>query len=286
MREKHYQGEIRMKLSMMSYTMARGVPPDKISIPFMCALAKELGMDGIDMVTTYGRDPREVRKIVDDHGLKVVCYTFSLDVNFPDAQGRAAGVDGIKKNLDVAVTLGADKVMLVTPGKKGFTREESRRNIIASIQEAMPAARQAGVTMTVENFPGATSPFLISSDILAAVAVIPDMRLTFDNGNVVTGGEDPGLSFERTKDYAVHSHFKDWMVVGENEGFKGLDGRNYRGALIGEGIVDQKGCLRAMKKCGYTGYINIEYEGNIYTPEVAVRRANDYLRGLMAELGI
>ena len=115
-----------MKLSMMSYTMARGVPADKINIPFMCALAKELGMDGIDMVTTYGRDPREVRKIVDDHGLKVVCYTFSLDVDFPEAQARAAGVDGIKKNLDVAVALGTDKVMLVTPGKNFQAMTRSR----------------------------------------------------------------------------------------------------------------------------------------------------------------
>jgi len=274
-----------MKLSMMSYTMARGLQPAQVNIPGMCALARELGMDGIDMVTTYGRDPREVRKIVDDHGLKVVCYTFFQDVNFPDAQGRAAGVDGLKKGIEAALVLGTDKVMLPTPGKKGFLREESRRNIMASLQEVMPAARQAGVTFTVENFPGAASPFLISSDILEAVAAVPGLKLTFDNGNVVTGGEDPGLSFEKTADYVVHSHFKDFMIVGESEGFKGLDGRNYRGALIGEGIVDQKGCLRAMKKSGYAGYINIEYEGNLYTPEAAVRKAAEYLRGLSAEIG-
>ena len=273
-----------MKLAMMSYTMARGVPPDKISIPFMCALAKELGMDGIDMVTTYGRDPREVRKIVDDHGLKIVCHTFFANVNSANPQERAAGMDAIKKGVETAAILGTDKVMMTTPGKAGLSREESRANYVAALREAVPLAQTAGITFTVENYPGPVSPFVISSDILDGASQVPGLKLTFDNGNVLTGGEDPALSFERTKDLAVHAHFKDWMLVPENQGMKGVDGRHYRGALIGEGIVDQKACLRAMKKCGYTGYINIEYEGNLYTPEAAVRKAAEYLRGLMKEI--
>lgn len=273
-----------MKLCMMSYTMARGLTTDKVNIPQMCALARELGMDGIDMVTTYGRDPREVRRIVDDYGLKVVAHTFFADVNFPDPQGRAAGMELIKKGIETALILGADKVMLPTPGKKGLTREESRRNIIGALREAVPLAQAAGITFTIENFPGPATPFVVSSDILEAAAEVPGLKLTFDNGNVLTAGEDPALSFEKTSHLAVHAHFKDFVLARENEGLQGVDGRFYRGALIGEGLVDQKSCLRAMKKCGYTGYINIEYEGNLYTPEVAVRKAHEYLQKLMSEL--
>jgi sugar phosphate isomerase/epimerase len=225
-----------------------------------------------------------VRKIVDDHGLKIICHTFFASVNSADPQERAPGIDAIKKGIETAAILGADKVMMTTPGKAGLSREESRRNYIAALREVIPSAKSAGITFTIENFPGPVSPFVISSDILEAANQVPGLRLTFDNGNVLTGGEDPAVSFERTKAYAVHAHFKDWMLVRENEGMKGVDGRSYRGALIGEGIVDQKSCLRAMKKCGYRGYIDIEYEGNLYAPEAAVRKAHEYLQRLMSEL--
>ena len=48
--------------------------------------------------------------------------------------------------------------------------------------------------------------------------------------------------------------------------------------------VDQRSCLIAMKKTGYSGYIDIEYEGDEYAPEVAVRKAAKYLRELIAEI--
>jgi len=53
--------------------------------------------------------------------------------------------------------------------------------------------------------------------------------------------------------------------------------------LIGEGIVPHKACLAAMKKDGYKGYINIEYENNKYPPDEATRRATSYLNGLMKQ---
>jgi sugar phosphate isomerase/epimerase len=267
-----------VKLSMMSYTMARQTPGQALDIPAMLRLTQELGLEAVDFCSTHDTDPREIRRMADDHGLEVCCYTFGADVNYPTAPGRAAGVDALKQGIETAVALGTDKTMLPTPGKEGHSREESRRNIVAALAEVAEFAAQAGVTMSVENFPGYLSPFLTSSDFLEAVELLPSLRLTFDNGNVVTGGEDLALSFERSAKYVIHAHFKDWDVVAEGEGLKGLDGRSYRGALIGEGIVDQVVCIEAMRRAGYAGYVNIEYEGNSYPADVAVRKAVEYLR--------
>lgn len=273
-----------MKLCMMSYTMARQSSPEEFDIPGMCELAIELGMDAVDFVGTYGREPYQLRQMMDDYGLKVVCYTFAAELNFPTPEERLPGVDTVKQGIETAGALGADKIMVVTPGKEGLTREESRHNFTAGFAAAMPAADDAGITITIENFPGYLSPFVTSDDFLEAVRELPDLRLTFDNGNVFTGGEDPALSFERSQDYVVHAHFKDWRVVGENEGLKALDGRSYRGDLIGEALVDHRSCLAAMHRAGYSGYIDIEYEGDDYVPEVAVRKAHKYLTELIAEI--
>ncbi len=270
-----------MKLSVMSYTLSR---VQDFDLGRMCELANELKIDGIDMVTTYGKKPWEIRQLLDGYGLKTVCHTFFADLIFPNSAGRQAGVDGIRQGIEAAVIMGTDKVMIPTPGKEGVPRDLARRYIIRGLQEAFALARQAGVTLTLENFPGANSPFVISSDMLEAVREVPGLKLTFDNGNVLLGGEDPAASFERCAPHVLHVHFKDWERVARGQGMEGLDGRRHQAALIGEGAVDQKACLIAMQQAGYAGYINIEYEGNKYAPAEATRRAAACLRRLMGEI--
>ncbi|NLB56437.1 MAG: sugar phosphate isomerase/epimerase, partial [Lentisphaerae bacterium] len=190
----------------------------------------------------------------------------------------------VKTVVDTAVELGTQNIMLVTPGDCKVPRDISRRNYIKGLQEAAFVWRQAGITPTIENFPGADSPFVISSDVLEAIREVPGLKLTFDNGNVHLGGEDPAASFRRCAEHVAHAHFKDWALVDSDSGREGLDGRYYSSALIGEGVVDHKSCLAAMKKAGYEGYINLEYESNKYSPDEATRMAASYLNGLIAEL--
>ena len=271
-----------MKLSMMSYTLARD--KKNFNLNRMCELTNELKLEGVDMVTTYGRPPEEIRRLLDQHGLKAICHTFFVDLIFPDSASRQAGVDAIRQGIEAAVILGTDKVMIPAPGKKDVPRDLARQYIIRGLQEVLVVARQAGVTLTLENFPGAGSPFVISSDMLEAIREVPGLKITFDNGNVLLGGEDPAASFERCAPHVVHAHFKDWVRVARGQGNEGLDGRWHKAALIGEGLVDHKACLLAMQQAGYKGYINIEYEGNKYPPDEATRRAADYLLDLMEEL--
>ncbi len=277
-----------MKLSVMSYTLARQdwKRDGAFDLRRMCELAVDLGLDGVDMVTTYGLPPADVRRALDDHGLRAVCYTFPVSaLNAATAADRAPAVDQVCRELETAVALGTDKVMLVTPGGKDIPRDVSRRRYIRGLQECAALARRAGLTMTLENFPGAGSPFAISSDVLEAIREVPGLKLTFDNGNVLLGGEDSAASFRRCAAHVVFAHFKDWERSPDPaKGLEGLDGHRYRAALIGEGLVDQRACLAAMKEAGYAGYINIEYEGNAYPPDEATRKAAIYLQGLIAEL--
>jgi sugar phosphate isomerase/epimerase len=103
--------------------------------------------------------------------------------------------------------------------------------------------------------------------------------VTYDNGNVTTGSESTYDGFKNSAPYIVHAHFKDFKVV--PEGMLGLDGKCRKGEMVGDGDVDQLGGLRAMKECGYSGYINFEYEGSEMTPRdatvVGVRRMRQWI---------
>lgn len=274
-----------MKLSMMSYTLSRQLQDkDKFDIVAMCRLSQELHIEAVDMVSTYRRDSRDIRKILDDHGLKIACYTFSTDINHATATERAPAVDHFKKELDNAVVLGADKIMFVTPYKANTPRDVSRRNFIHGLQEASVLCRLANITLSIENFPGCMSPFVVSSDILEAIREVPGLKLTFDNGNAFSGGEDPAVSFERCKEHVIHAHFKDWEVAPHGQGMECMNGAWYGRGLIGEGIINHASCLQAMAKAGYKGYINIEYEGDKYPSDQAVRKAAAYLRSIIPTL--
>lgn len=267
-----------MKVSMMSYTMARGEWGKKPDIEKLCKFTSELGLEGIDWVTTYGFDPKEIRKVTDDYGLKNICYTFFTEINFLSGNDRQPGIDKIKEGMETALILGTDKIMLPIAGKDGFTREQSRRNVIEGLKEAVEIGKKYKVIVTVEHFSERRSPFIISSDVNEAIKEIPDLRITYDSGNILTGGEDPVAGFINSKESIVHAHFKDWVISSDNKGLEGLDGRFYTGALVGEGIVDNKGVLREMKKSGYKGYINLEYEGSKYPPEEAMIKGIKYLQ--------
>jgi 3-oxoisoapionate decarboxylase len=273
-----------MKLSMMSYTMAR--QKQHFNLKDMLDLTVELELDGIDFVTLHNTDAEKLRRMVDDRGIPVVCHTFFADLNHGDPGARRPGLEACKCGLEAANILGAPVVMIPTLPGLDMDRDTARANWIAGLREALPLAQAAGVTLTIENFPGAASPFVIADDLLEAVAAAPGLKITYDNGNAASG-EEPAESFRRCAEHVVHAHFKDWDVQAEEaDDFRPmLDGRAYRSALIGEGFIDHRTCLQAMKQAGYDGCINIEYEGDKYVAADAMRRATHYLRGLAAEIG-
>ena len=268
-----------MKYSMMSYTWSR--QPQHFDLLKMLQQVRELDMAGVDFVTLHDRSAKELRALAGDCGVPVVCHTFFADVSQPDGDARTKALDAARRGIEAAVVLGAPTVMVVTPGKAGVPRNRQRRDWIAGLQRVQPFAAAAGVALTVENFPGADSPFVVADDVLEAMRDVPGLRLTFDAGNAASG-EDPVESFHRSAPFVVHAHFKDWTVRPDAApGFRPmLDGRHYKSALIGEGVVDHRACLAAMAAAGYPGCINIEYEGNDYPPAEAVRRAVTYLRGI------
>ncbi len=272
-----------MKYSMMTYTIARQIPDHKPDMVDVCRFTREIGLDAMDQVRLYGYEPKEIRKIADDFGIKIICYTFVADINFPDAESRKSGLDAIREGLEVANILGADMIMLPIGGKEEFTRQQSRKNIIEGLKEAVKLGREAGIKISAEHFTGVNAPLLTSSDMKEVIAEVPDFYITYDAGNVLVAGEDPVESFLSTKDKIIHTHFKDWVYYDENICDKrvareGLDGKRYCAALIGEGLVDYTRVIRAMKEAGYDRYINIEYEGDKYPAKEAIKKALDYLR--------
>ena len=262
-----------MKYSMMTYTLMRQgtfTPADCVRV------AAELKMEGIDWVTTYGEDPALLRKMSEDAGLVIAAHTFFLR----PAEGET-DISVAERSLDNACILGAPVVMIPTPPIAGVaSREENHKLWCERLAAVAPLAEKRNLVFTVENFPGALSPFVTADDFYSAKAQIPSLKLTFDNGNASTG-EDQLDSLKRCFKDIVHVHLKDWdRSETAVEGMRAmLDGAYYKPALIGEGCVDSRAAVKLLEELGYDGFINIEYEGSKYPADQGVKQVLEYLRG-------
>jgi L-ribulose-5-phosphate 3-epimerase len=276
-----------MKISMMTYTLARQLKSgEPFDLKGCCVLSRELGIDGVDWCGLYGYTPHEIRKMTDSYGLKNICYTCFPDLNFPNPDERAPGLEFFQQSLEVAQMLGAELLMIPVQGKSKFSREQSFRNVVAGLRTAVPMAAQAGITVSVEHFPEELAPFVVSADVNRAIAELPDLRVTYDNGNVTTGGESTYNGFKNSARHIVHAHFKDFSLCPADDPLarRCLDGKFRCPELVGDGAVDQLGALRAMQECGYSGYINFEYEGNKYPAAQACRIGVARMREMMTRL--
>ncbi len=257
---------------MMTYTMAR----QGFSVEDIVKTATELKMDGIDWVTTYGRDPNELKQMSVDAGLEVACHTFFAAKLMA---GDSDWLDEIKQSIDNAVLLGAPVIMIPTLNNDKKSRDEFRGFWIDALRQIAPLADQAGIVLTIENFPGESSAFVIASDFFDAKKQIPQLKLTYDNGNAASG-EDPLESFNLCKNEIVHVHFKDWYIRDEPaENYRRmLNGKFFKPALVGQGNLPTTQCLKALEDSGYDGFINIEYEGSDIPANEATKLAVEFLR--------
>jgi sugar phosphate isomerase/epimerase len=272
----------KMKFSLMTYTFARQdwKKDGNFDLEKMCKAGKRLGIDGVDIVSHSFSplDPENIRKVLEDHGQKVVCYTFFPQLNKPTKAEREAGIEEVKKAIEIAKRLGTDKVMIHTPGNLQMTVDECRINWIHGLQEAILLTNAAGLTLTIESI--RNSPFATSAEMLRVVREVPGIKLVFDTGNVYASGEDPVAFYNACREHIVHVHFKDgrWSNKTNNDGSTRPDFSN---ELIGEGDINFTECVKAMVKDGYNGYVDIEYESNKYTPDVANQKAIEYINNIL-----
>ena len=202
-----------MKISLMSCTLAGGPWGKEPDLVYLCELARKLNLDGIDWVTIYDFPPKEVAKVTADYGLKNICYTFFAPLHNADSNIRAKAIDELKRGLEIASILGSDKIMLPLSGVEGQTRELTQNLALEKLAEAVSLAEPYKITVTVEHFHGTLAPFITTEDMKKVTAAVPGLKVTYDNGNVYTAGEDPAEAFWEIKDQIVHAHFKDWEVV-------------------------------------------------------------------------
>lgn len=272
-----------MRFSLMTYTFAFQAPGAKPDMLQVCKAAQRLGLDAMDQVRLYDYPAAEIRRMADDHGIQVICYTQPVDLGLPAGAGRQEALEEFRRVLDIALVLGAPRVMVPIKGVADLDRLTVRANAIEALKTALPLARAAGLNLLLEHFANPAGPFVRAQELDLAIKAVPGLKVAFDCGNCFTGGDDPVEAYQLHLPDIDFVHFKDWTISPDSgPGLRGLSGKRHKGALIGEGVINFPALVKAMKNSGYQGHVNLEYEDRKYSPEEGCRRAMDYLRQIEA----
>lgn len=264
-----------MKISVSSYSFHQYIKAGKLTQLECVAKAKEMGFDAIEFTDITGDSLDEqkamAKKIKDEAdrvGIDINAYTIGANLYHESDEDSEKEIERLKGQLDVAKILGA-KVMrhdvCYTLGKRGNARSFDLMlpTIAKNARRVTEYAETLGIRTCTENH-GFIAQDSDRVEKLFNTVDHDNYGLLVDIGNFLCVDEDPIHAVSRVAPYAVHAHVKDFIRFDEAVEGRTITtrGANYiAGAVIGEGVVPVRQCLKILKRVNYDGYVSVEYEG-------------------------
>ena len=289
-----------MKISVSSYSYSQYIREGKLTQLTAIDKAKEMGFDAIEFIDIDGVGNLELQKEnaaklkarADELGMVINAYTIGANLAKLTEEERAAEVERLKGQLDVAKILGAGVMrhdVCYTLGKTGFTR--SFDLMLPYLADSARKVTEYGATIGIKTCSENHGYIAQDSDRMERLfnAVNHDnYGLLVDMGNFTCVDEDHALAVSRVAPYAVHAHAKD-MKIHKSVPYGCCQamtrgGNYFCGTAIGEGDVPVKQCLNILKRAGYEGYLSIEFEGKGDCVD-GIARGFANLKQMMAEIG-
>src|SRR5262249_7666062 len=121
------------------------------------AFAREIGLDGTEcslgFVQPLGRyTPTEVRRLCDEVGIAVSMVTCHPDFTHPHAAARARQVEAMRRNLELAITLGAPLARVLSGQRHpNVSDDQGVAWAVEGLARAAEIGVQLGVQLALEN---------------------------------------------------------------------------------------------------------------------------------------
>lgn len=280
------------------YNFKIGVLADSFKLPLRESIlkAKEAGVDGLQLYATTGElspevldmeKRKEIRKFIEDQNLVISALCGDLGGHgFEIASDNREKILRSKKIVDLAVDLGTD----VVTTHIGVVPEDTRSERYAVMQEACTElgeyAQSCGVCFAIETGPEKASVLKQFLDSLPTKGI----GVNLDPANLVmVTGDNPEKAVKTLKDYIVHTHAKDGIMIKKTDpkiiydffadgGIGDLRLEEYfLETPLGEGDVDFDKYLKALYDISFNGFLTIEREVGD-NPQADIVKAVQFLK--------
>ena len=280
------------------YNFPIGVIVDSFRTDIKTAIksAAAIGADGIQMYATRGAySPealdsaarRELLDFVKSNGLRFSALCGDLGMGFFRPEKNRELIERSKRILDLAKDLETD---IVTTHIGVVPADETAERYKIMQESCFELARYAdsiGSHFAIETGPETSAVLKKFLDALHSTGV----AVNLDPANLVmVTGDDPVGAVYNLRDYIVHTHAKDGIMLtrGDPEVIYNvtphaaeLDKIDYfKEVPLGKGNVDFAAYLKALEDIGYRGFLTIEREVGD-NPAADILTAKNYLTGII-----
>jgi sugar phosphate isomerase/epimerase len=235
-------GARRIPIGLQLYSVRHDAAKDTSGV--LAAVAK-MGYQAVEFAGYYNHSAKDLRKMLDDNGLKCCGTHTGLDTLLGDQ---------LKSTVEFNQALG--NKYLIVPGLPE-SRTRSRQawlDTAALFNELADKAKADGMLVGYHNHSIEFKPLEgeLPWDTFFKAAR-KDVIMQFDTGNAMSAGADPLVFLERYPGRAVTVHLKEFSSSNPK-------------ALVGEGDVPWKAVFGALESAGATEWYIVEYESDAYPP--------------------
>ena len=284
------------------YQFPIGVMLESFRLPTPEAVKKaaEVGAKGIQMYSTNGEHapenmtPAKCAELLDmlkSYGLRFSALCGDLGHGFGNAELNPSLIEKSKRIVDLSLTLECGIVTThigVVPQDPGHDRYKIMQDACYQLAEY---ADSVGARFAVETGPETSADLKKFLDSLGGTKGV---GVNLDPANLVmVTGDDPVVAVHNLKDYIVHTHAKDGVMLHRGnpeyiygvvhpvpEEFQGI--QYFAEVPLGQGNVHFDTYLAALDEIGYKGFLTIERECGS-TPEADIRLAVEHLNAVMGK---
>jgi len=243
--QKEGKRKMEWKLGLQSYSL-RTMPFDKA-----VATVKELGLTYLEAFPGHlpVEKAAEAKKILDEHGIKLIAY---------GVVGMSNNEGAMRRLFDFAKTMGIE-VLTADPSPDSF-------DLLDKLVE------EYGVYVAIHNHgPGSRYPG-VDSVVKAIQGHHERIGLCYDTGHGARAGDDIVEAVRKIGKRIYGVHLKD---VNERK----------QDVLVGTGVLDIRGFVKALKEVGFKGAFMLEYELEPQDPVPGIRKSLEFVKKVFAEVG-
>ncbi len=228
-------------------------------LPAVLSAVAKMGYVGVEFAGYYGYSAEDLRKLLDDNGLKCCGTHTGIDTILGD---------NLQATIDFNKTLG--NIYLIVPGLPGqYTQSRAAWLETAKLfNEASARAGQQGMLVGYHNHHTEFTPLdgELPWDTFFGNTV-KEVVMQLDTGNALHGGADVVPFLERYPGRALTVHLKEYSKTNDK-------------ALIGEGDVRWDQIFNLCETSGGTRWYIVEQESYAYPPLECVDRCLQKLRAM------
>lgn len=235
----------------------RGIITDEVSqdLEVVIRLMQRFKLMGAEIRTVWNTrvdqlssvQVQQLKQRLDAEGLIVPAIaTPFLKCDLGDANQYQDHIGILRRSIDVAHALGTTLLRVFT-----FWRTEPLSSwdaILEAYRVPIDLARQNGVILGIENEPSCSVGTGAELGRFLRLLNVPEVRGIWDPGNTVGEPAFPD-GYTQVRGYCPHVHIKDLKVQPDGQATS---------VLLGDGDLDIRGQLRALRDDAYNGCISLE----------------------------